>query len=130
MLKELKISNMRAVLIKQQILNTFILEHSHAIFRYITNRFLFFSKVPFHNSKRRELQATFCSSDNIFRDTLIVKNLWRRRGSNPRPTGWETKKSKHQPGFEPRTYNLTEPHGLEIKRSFGRICEEKTHHRS
>ena len=46
---------------------------------------------------------------DISRDTLIAKKVWRRRGSNPRPTGWETKNFKHQPGFEPRTYNLTEP---------------------
>ena len=39
---------------------------------------------------------------DIFSDTLIAKKVWRRRGSNPRPTDWETK-IKHQPGFEPTT---------------------------
>ena len=29
---------------------------------------------------------------DIFRDTLIEKKVWRRRGSNPRPSGWETQK--------------------------------------
>ena len=29
---------------------------------------------------------------DIFRDTLIAKKVWRRRRSNPRTTGWETKK--------------------------------------
>ena len=41
---------------------------------------------------------------DIFRDTPIGKKVWRRRGSNPRPTGWETRKNfKHQPGFQVRT---------------------------
>ena len=44
---------------------------------------------------------------DIFRDTLIAKKVWRRRGSNPQPTGWETRKNfKHQPGFETTTYWL------------------------
>ena len=32
---------------------------------------------------------------DIFRDTLIAK-VWRRRGSNPRPTGWETKTKRER----------------------------------
>ena len=40
---------------------------------------------------------------DIFRDTLIAKKVWPRRGSNPLPTGWETRKNfKHQPGLNPR----------------------------
>ena len=29
---------------------------------------------------------------DIFRDTFIAKKVWRRQGSNPQPTGWESKK--------------------------------------
>ena len=29
---------------------------------------------------------------DIFRHTLIAKKVWRRQGSNPRPTCWESKK--------------------------------------
>ena len=32
-----------------------------------------------------------------FRDPFFAKKVWRRRGSNPRPTGWETKKSSNCP---------------------------------
>ena len=35
---------------------------------------------------------------DIFRETLLEKKVWRRRGSNSRPTGWETKKSTIGPG--------------------------------
>ena len=90
---------MHAVLIKQQILNTFILEHSHASFRYITNLFLFFFESSFLQLKEKRITSkvlfenkTPAKHRDIFRDTLIAKKLWRRRGSNPRPTGWKTKK--------------------------------------
>ena len=55
------------------------------------------------------LQAICCEEWNktpakhrdIFRETLFAKKVWRRKGSNPRPTDWETRKNlKHQPGFE------------------------------
>ena len=41
-------------------------------------------------------------STGIFSATLFLqKKVWRRRGSNPRPTGWETKKSSTSPGSNP-----------------------------
>ena len=51
---------------------------------------------------------THAKHRDIFRYTLIAKKVWRRRGSNAQPTAWEHK-LKEQPGFEPKTYNLTEP---------------------
>ena len=57
-------------------------------------------------------------STGIFSATLLLqKNVWRRRGSNSQPTGWETRKHfKHQSGFEPTTWlGKWTHHGTEIK---------------
>ena len=53
---------------------------------------------------------------DFFRDTLIGKNVWRKRGSNARPTGWETKKFKHKPvrtlALQPDWATIIEQHKL------------------
>ena len=43
---------------------------------------------------------------DIFRDTLIAKKVWRRRGSNPRPTGWEKNSSTHLCGRKIKNLKL------------------------
>ena len=60
---------------------------------------------------------------DIFRDTLIAKNGQGEVRTHDLLAG-KQKNFKHQPGFEPRTYNLTEPHGVEIKWSFGQFCKK------
>ena len=49
---------------------------------------LFLETIKYERKKNK----TFAEHRDIFRDTLIAKNVWRRRGSNPRHTGWEIKK--------------------------------------
>ena len=45
---------------------------------------------------------TSAKQRDIFRDTLFAKNVWRKRGSNLRPTGWETEKiSSNSPDSNP-----------------------------
>ena len=46
-------------------------------------------------------------STGIFSATrLLQKKVWRRRGSNPRPTGWEGKHEKFQATARVRTHDL------------------------
>ena len=42
-------------------------------------------------AERRSNNKTPAKHRDIFRDTLIAKKVWRRRGPYPEPTGWETK---------------------------------------
>ena len=66
------------------------------------------SKQGVHGGNKKYLGTRRPLSRGIFFATrLLQKKVWRKRGSNPRPTGFETqKKIKHQPGFEPTTYWL------------------------
>ena len=82
--------------ILSSLLNKVFLEYVSSKLKIVSSKVLFTNKTP---AKHRD----------IFRDTLIAKKYGGEEVRTYDLQAGKQKKFKHQPGFEPRTYNLIEP---------------------